>query len=172
MQENGDDKRFPNVMSVVRAKICAMNHDAVTAALWALSGFDPALVHLAELRERFAHLDPEEDPLRITLDRLTAVYVEGQCRELLIGAGITTDEANIKVEQAIGDPSDVAFQVLACTSDPLSMELFGYALWLGSLTAHGKAPWNRFAAVMADCYHQRHPSREATREPQPHLARS
>lgn len=142
-----------------RAKICAMNHDTVSAALWALSGFDPALVHLAELREHFTKLGlGEEDPLRITLDRLVSVYVEGQCRELLVGAGITTDGANIKVEEGIGDPSDVALHVLACTSDPLAMELFGYALWLGSLTAHGKAPWNRFKAVMADCYYQRHPS--------------
>lgn len=141
-----------------RAKICAMNHDIISAALWSLSGFDPALVHLAELREHFTKrgLD-EEDPLRITLDRLTSVYVEGQCRELLHGAGITTDEANIKVEQMIGDPSGVAEHVLACNSDPLAMELFGYALWLGSVTAHGNAPWNRFAAVMADCFYQRHP---------------
>lgn len=158
---SGDYRRFPGfaqvITSQVRAKICAMNHDTVSAALWSLSGFDPALVHLAELRERFIGL-AEEDPLRITLDRLTSVYVEGQCNELLRGAGITTDEANIKVERAIGDPSDVALHVLACTDDPLAMEIFGYALWLGSLTAHGKAPWNRFAAVMADCYHQRHPS--------------
>lgn len=146
------------LMSQARAKICAMNHDTVTAALWSLSGFDPALVHLAELREHFTKrgLD-EEDPLRITLDRLTSVYVEGQCRELLHGAGITIDEANIKVEQMIGDPSGVAEHVLACSSDPLAMELFGYALWLGSVTAHGNAPWNRFAAVMADCFYQRHP---------------
>lgn len=145
-------------LSHQRAKIAAMNHDAISAALWSLSGFDPALVHLAELRERFIDLDPEEDQLRITLDRLTSVYVEGQCQLLLQGAGITTDEANLKVEQMIGDPSNVAVHVLACTSDPLAMELFGYALWLGSLTAHGNAPWNRYAAVMADCYHQRHPS--------------
>ena len=141
-----------------RAKICVMNHDTVSAALWALSGFDPALVHLAELREHFIKLGlDEEDSLRITLDRLVSVYVEGQCRELLIGAGITTDQANIRVEEAIGDPADVAYHVLGCTSDPLAMEIFGYALWLGSLTAHGTAPWNRFKAVMADCYHQKHP---------------
>lgn len=133
-----------------------MNHDTVSAALWSLSGFDPALVHLAELRERVAHRD-EEDEVRITLDRLVSVYVEGQCRELLIGAGITTDQANIRVEDAIGDPAEVALHVLGCTSDPLAMEIFGYALWLGSLTAHGTAPWNRFKAVMADCYHQKHP---------------
>lgn len=146
-------------LSEHRAKICAMNHDAVSAALWALSGFDPALVPLAELREHFIRvlkLD-EEDPLRITLDRLTSVYVEGQCRELLVGAGITTDAANLLVEERIGDPSHVALHILACTDDPLAMELFGYALWLGSITANGIAPWNRFAAVMADCYHQKHP---------------
>lgn len=131
-----------------------MNNDAISAALWALSAFDPALVHLAELRERFIHLDPEEDLLRITLDRLTSVYVEGQCRELLNGAGITTDEANALTEERIPDPGLTAFHVLACTSDPLAMEIFGYALWLGSVTAHGQAPWNRYRAVMADCFAQ------------------
>ncbi len=156
MKERGDDTLFPNFVSVVRAKICAMDHDAVSAGLWALSGFDKALVHFAELREHVGLLD-EEDELRISLDRALSVYVEGQCRELLRGAGITIDEANIRVEETIGDPSPVAVHVLACTDDPLGMELFGYALWLGSLTAHGKAPWNRFAAVMADCHYQRHP---------------
>lgn len=161
MQIQRDDEmrvpRFAADMSQARAKICAMNHDTISAALWSLSGFDPALVHLAELRERFINLNPDEDPLRITLDRLTSVYVEGQCRELLHGAGITTDQANIHVEERIGDPSNVALHVLACTPDPLAMEIFGYALWLGSLTAHGTAPWKRFSAVMADCYHQKHP---------------
>ncbi len=144
------------MVSYQRAKIAAMDHDTVAAALWSLAGFDPALVQLAELREKFRDLD-EEDRRRITFDRLVSVYVEGQCRELLIGAGITTDEANILVEQHIGDPSPVALHVLACTDDPLAMEIFGYALWLGSLTAHGSAPWKRFAGVMADCYHQKHP---------------
>lgn len=153
---DGFRPRMRPEVSAMRAKIACMSHDAVTAGLWALSGFDPALVHFAELREHIGKLD-EEHLLRISLDRALSVYVEGQCRELLVGAGITTDEANIKVEQAIGDPSGVALQVLDCTDDPLGMEIFAYALWLGSLTAHGKAPWNRYAAVMADCYYQRHP---------------
>lgn len=151
--------RFHISMSDTRAKIAAMNRDAVSAALWALSSFDPALAQLAELREHFLHtlkLD-EEDQLRITLDRLIFVYVEGQCRELLNGAEITTDQANVLVEERIGDPSETAMHILACTDDPLAMELNGYALWLGSLTAHGKAPWSRFAWTMADCYYKKHP---------------
>lgn len=142
-----------------RAKMAAMNHDAISAGLWALSSFDPALAQLAELREHFLHtlkLD-EEDQLRITLDRLILVYVEGQCQELLNSAEITTDQANLLVEDRIGDPSETALHILACTDDPLAMELNGYALWLGSLTANGTAPWKRFASVMADCYHEKHP---------------
>lgn len=161
MQENGDDIRFPKLAaklsSQARATMAAMNNDAISAGLWALASFDPALVHLAELRERFTHLD-EGDQIRVTLDRLTGVYVEGQCRELLHGAAITTHEADQLIALRIGDTSDVALHVLACTSDPLAMEIFAYGLYLGSLTAHGNAPWNRFAATMADCYHHRHPS--------------
>lgn len=161
MQENGDDIRFPKLAaklsSQARATMAAMNNDAISAGLWALASFDPALVHLAELRERFTHLD-EGDQIRVTLDRLTGVYVEGQCRELLHGAAITTHEADQLIAKRIGDTSDVALHVLACTNDPLAMEIFAYGLYLGSLTAHGNAPWNRFAATMADCYHHRHPS--------------
>lgn len=158
----GDRIKVPRMqasMSDARAKIAAMNHDAVSAALWALASFDPALAQLAELREHFLHVRKldEEDPLRITLDRLVSVYVEGQCRELLNGAEITTDQANLLVEQRIGDPSETALHILGCTDDPLAMELNGYALWLGSLTAHGTAPWKRFAATMADCYYKKHP---------------
>lgn len=147
------DAENREMLSQARAKICAMNHDIISAQLWSLSGFDPALVHLAELRERFAHLS-EEDSLRITLDRLISVYVEGQCRELLIGAGITTQKADQMAMERIPDPAPTTFQILACTDDPLAIELMGYALRLGSLTAHGVAPWNRFKAVMADCFAQ------------------
>lgn len=145
--------RVPRETSVMRAKIAAMNHDIISAALWSLSGFDPALVHLAEFREHLAHLN-EEDPRRHTLDRLISVYVEGQCRELLIGAGITTQEADQMTMERIPDPAPTVFQILACTDHPLAIELMGYALRLGSITAHGQAPWNRFKAVMADCFAQ------------------
>lgn len=154
-----DEARIRNgtwELSDHRAKIAAMNHDTVAAALWSLAGFDPALVHLAELREKFRGLD-EEDPRRIAFERLLSVYLEGQCRELLVGAGITIDQANLAVEDRIGDPKEVALHVLGCTDEPLAMEIFGYALWLGSLTAHGDAPWKRFASVMAECYHEKHP---------------
>lgn len=154
---SGDYRRFPGfaqaITSQARAKICAMNHDIISAALWSLSGFDPALVHLAEFREHLAHLN-EEDPRRHTLDRLISVYVEGQCRELLIGAGITTQEADQMTMERIPDPAPTVFQILACTDHPLAIELMGYALRLGSITAHGQAPWNRFKAVMADCFAQ------------------
>jgi hypothetical protein len=138
----------------------AMSHDTITAGLWALSAYDPAMVHLAELREKFARLD-EEDPIRVTIDRLIAVYVEGQCTELLSATGITTREADQLITERIGDTSNVAFHVVACTSDPLAMEIFAYALYLGVLTSHGDAPWKRFAAVMADCHHYAHPAAPA-----------
>lgn len=142
-------------MSEGRAKIAAMNHDVVSAGLWALSGFDPALVHLAELRERFANLG-EDDPIRITLDRLTAVYLEGQCRELIGGAGITIDQLDTQV-QLLSDhrADDVATYIVDCTEEPLALEVMTYALYLGTLTAHGRAPWRRFSKVMAECYARR-----------------
>jgi len=140
-------------LSDQRAKICVMNHDPVTAGLWALAGFDPALVHLAELRERFANL-PEDDQIRITLDRLTSVYVEGQCHELERAAEITTEA--LFASMTILDPgtTPVTGHILDCTEDPLGLEILAYAARLGTLTAHGTAPWKRFAAVMADCHAQ------------------
>jgi hypothetical protein len=139
--------------SEVRAAMAAMNHDPITAGLWALSGYDPALVHIAELREHFAHLG-EDDQIRITIDRLLAVYVEGQCRELLAGAGITTPEADRLVTERIGSIDTTTRHILDCTEDPLGLEVCAYAMWLGTLTSHGLAPWRRFAAVMADCHSQ------------------
>lgn len=138
-------------MSFHRAAMAAMDHDTVTAGLWALAAFDPALVHLAELREHFRTLD-EGDPLRVTLDRLTSVYVEGQCRELIHAAGITTLEVTEIVANRLGDNTETVYHIVACTDHPLAIELFAYAQYLGSLTAHGDAPWKRFAAVMADCH--------------------
>jgi hypothetical protein len=140
-------------LSDQRAKICAMNQDTVTAGLWALSGFDPALVHLAELRERFAKL-PEDDRIRITLDRLTSVYVEGQCHELERAAEITTEAMHELFTTGLGNVIAVTNQILRCTNDPLAIEIGGYAMRLGVLTAHGAAPWKRFAAVIADCHSQ------------------
>src|SRR5688572_18406412 len=105
-------------LSQARAKICVMNHDTVTAGLWALAGFDPALVHLAELRERFATL-PEDDQIRVTLDRLTSVYVEGQCHELERAAGITT-HGFLDLDPTI---TAVTEHILDCTSDPLGLEI-------------------------------------------------
>lgn len=140
-------------LSDQRAKICVMNHDTVTAGLWALAGFDPALVHLAELRERFANL-PEDDQIRVTLDRLTSVYVEGQCHELDRGAGVTTQEANKLITDRLEGIYGTTCQILDTTSDPLALEVSCYAMRLGALTAHGTAPWKRFTAVMADCHAQ------------------
>jgi len=139
-------------VSQVRAKICAMNHDPVTAGLWALAGFDPALVHFAELREHLGKLH-EENPSRVSLDRALAIYVEGQCRELAAGAGITIDEASNQIVSHI-DNTATFEQILACTSNPLAIEIETYALYLATFTAHGLAPWKRFAAVMADCHAQ------------------
>lgn len=130
-----------------------MEGDIITAGIWALAAFDPALVHMAELREHFTGL-PEENQIRVTIDRLLSVYVEGQCRELVIGAGITTDEAHHLAAQRLGKQAthEVIMQILDCTSDPLGVEILGYAQHLGALTAHGPAPWNRFAAVIRDCH--------------------
>lgn len=138
-------------LSYQRAKLAAMNHDATNAGLWALAAFDPALVHLAELREHFKHLD-QEDLLRVTLDRLASVYVEGQCRELIHAAGITTQEAHALIIDRLDSREDTVHRILDCTDEPLAIELMGYAHYLGVLTAHGSAPWRRFAAVMADCH--------------------
>jgi hypothetical protein len=140
-------------VSQVRAKICVMNHDVISAGLWALAGFDPALVHLAELRERFAKL-PEDDQIRITLDRLTSVYVEGQCHELIRAAEITTQAADLLAIERLTGADETARHILDCTSDPLALEICAYAMWLAVLTAHGTAPWKRFAGVMADCHAQ------------------
>jgi len=140
-------------LSHVRAKIAAMNGDAITAGMWALAGFDPALVHVAELREHFRHL-PEDDQIRVAIDRLISVYVEGQCRELIHAAGITTNEASVLVGQNLTNHNEVTYQILDCSSDPLALEICGYAMWLGVLTGHGQAPWNRFAAVIGDCHAQ------------------
>lgn len=138
-------------MSFHRAAIAAMDHDTVSAGLWALAAFDPALVHLAELREHFRTLD-EGDPLRVTLDRLTSVYVEGQCRELVHAAGITMAEVHLAALGQIRGAGEALDHILKCTDHPLAVELFDYARFLGTLTAHGDAPWKRFAAVMADCH--------------------
>lgn len=139
-------------LSQHRAKIASMNGDVITAGLWALAGFDPALVHVAELREHFRHL-PEEDQIRTAIDRLISVYVEGQCHELMRGAGITTPEASYHICQLPG-LDEVTQKAVSCTSDPLILEICGYAKYLGTLTAHGTAPWNRFAAVVNDCHAQ------------------
>ena len=140
-------------LSHVRAMICAMNGDVITAGMWALAGFDPALVHLAELREHFRHL-PEDDQIRVAIDRLISVYVEGQCRELLHAAGITTHEANGMVNLNLTNRDEITYQILDRTDDPLGLEICGYAMWLGVLTGHGQAPWNRFAAVIGECHAQ------------------
>ena len=141
--------RNPIVLSQARAMICVMNHDPVTAGLWALAGFDPALVHFAELREHLGKLH-EENPSRVSLDRALSVYVEGQCHELERAAGITT-HGFLDLDPTI---TAVTEHILDCTSDPLGLEICAYAMRLGTLTAHGQAPWKRFAAVMADCHAQ------------------
>ena len=73
--------------------------------------------------------------------------------ELASGAGITIDEAS---NQIVGHIDNTATfeQILACTSDPLAIEIETYAMYLATLTAHVQAPWKRFAAVMADCHAQ------------------
>ena len=155
-----DYPRLPRLAVAVssdqRARMAVMKHDVISAGLWALASFDPALVHLAELRERFATLK-EDDGIRIALERLTSVYLEGQCSKLLEGAGITRLQADVLIVDGLGNVDETALHIVDCTDDPLAMEIMAYALYLGSLTAHGNAPWNRFAATMADCHHQRHP---------------
>ena len=160
-RHTSDPNRHPNPFSdlykprssEVRAAMAVMNHDVISAGLWALSGFDPALVHFAELRERLAHL-PEDHNSRVALDRALSIYLEGQCHELFRGAGITRLESEALVRDHIGDTDTTFRQVLDCTSDPLGVEIHGYAKWLAVLTSHSTAPWRRFAAVIADCHSQ------------------
>lgn len=136
--------------SHVRATMAAMNRDAITAGLWALAGFDPALVHFAELREHLNRLD-EGAPSRVSLDRALSVYLEGQCHELVRAAEITREAANAEVDRRLGDVSSTVFNVLAVSDDPLCLEIMTYAMYLGTLTAHDIAPWRRFVAVMDEC---------------------
>lgn len=128
-----------------------MNRDAINAGLWALAGFDPALIHFAELREHLAQLH-EDHPTRISLDRALSVYLEGQRQELLHVAGITRDsDIIVMADSQLPDYSVTMVDVVTCTPDPLGIEIQHYALLLGTLTAHGDAPWKRFAAVMREC---------------------
>lgn len=142
-----DFERRKRAVSDQRAKICVMNRDAINAGLWALAGFDPALVHFAELREHLAQLH-EDHPTRVSLDRALSVYLEGQRQELLHVAGITSDDSVVFDND---DYSVTMIDVVTCTPDPLGIEIQHYALLLGVLTAHGNAPWKRFAAVMREC---------------------
>lgn len=148
---------FTPKSSVVRAAMAAMNHDPISAGLWALAGFDPALVHFAELREHTRKLS-EEDRLRVSLDRALSIYLEGQCYELGVAAEVNKALIDSLIDQRIGDTTETAFHVLGASSDPLMMEVFTYALYLGVLTAHGQAPWRRYAEVMADCFRHAHPA--------------
>ena len=142
-------------MSYHRARLAIVDHDAIAGGLWALACFDRALVHFAELRQIWRHR-PEDDPLRISLERATQVYLEGQCEELLRSAGITTEAADAEFRAALGDSNIAATYVngWACTPDPLVADLISYAAHLAALTSHGIGPWRRLDTTY--CEMRRH----------------
>lgn len=132
--------------------------DPINAGLWALAGYDPALMHCAEMRERIQAAS-EDDPQRISLDRFVSVYLEAQCQTLAAAAGVEGRDINTHLSEAIGETSmaTTTYFAVGSTRDPLMLEVVCYAMYLGSFTAHGLAPWNKFAQVIADCFYRRHP---------------
>lgn len=131
--------------------------DAINAGLYALAGYDPALVHCAELRERNAHRG-EYDILRVSLDRFLAMYMEAQGRELAMANNMAPYETHRFIDETLKDNlATTTFFAVGATSDPLMLDVLTYAMYLGTLTSHGLAPWNRFATVMAECFYTKHP---------------
>lgn len=148
---------FSTSMSVARSKMAVMDNDPISACLWALSGFDPALVHFVELREQFRKTGNEQ--AAVSMDRALGVYIEGQCDELRRAAAVTPTQADKIFDEAIGvaNINKAGVQAMAITSDPLFLEVFTYAMYLRGLTSHGEAPWNRFIAVLKECFELKHP---------------
>jgi hypothetical protein len=150
------------ILSQSRARMAVMRQDPINAALWSLAGFDRALIHFAELREWAAKKQKtgaRDEELEVALDRTLSVYLESQSATLMDAAGINRRELDQLVTQRLGDASVnyTGIHAIACTEDPLMLELFSYALRLGVLTNHDAAPWNRFSAVVDDCFEQMHP---------------
>lgn len=154
------------LLSQQRARMAVMRQDPINAALWSLSGYDPALIHFAELRERVSKntkLSSADEELEVALDRALSVYLESQNNTLQQAAGVDLKELNTLIGDRLGDGvNTTSIQAIALTHDPLILELFGYALRLGVLTGHSDAPWRRFAAVMAECFEQKHPDVKVT----------
>jgi hypothetical protein len=146
------------LLSGQRATMAAMRHDPVNAALWALASFDPALVHFAELREKTSRspkLDTRDEELENALNRALTVYLDGQIDMLRQAANINIRDFNEIVDEALGsDPNIIGMRAAQCSDDPLMMQLVSYALHLGTLTGHARAPWKRFSRTIEDCYAQ------------------
>lgn len=141
-----------------RARETRIDVDPICSGLWALAGYDPALQHFAELREATRHYGPDHR-LRVALDRAIGVYLEAQCQTLRDAAEIRAWEMDQHTSKLIGDDAitAVCYHAIGTTEDPLMIEVFTYALYLGTLTGHGLAPWKKFAAVMDDLFHTLNP---------------
>lgn len=141
-----------------KARETRLDVDTVVAGMWALAGYDPALQHLAELREASRRFGTDSK-VWISLNRMIGVYLEAQCETLRDAAEVRAWEMDQHTSKIIGDDAitAVCYHAVGTTDDPLMIELFTYALYLGTLTGHGLAPWNKFAAVMDDLFHTLNP---------------
>lgn len=131
--------------------------DPINTALWALTNFDPALQHFAELRETLTGRYSTDHLLHISLDRVISVYLESQCATLRAASLLTTQEINADAARILGaDNIHCVIRVaVELTSDPLMLELAAYAMDLGSITNWGTAPWDRFTAALQGCKAER-----------------
>lgn len=139
--------------------MAVMRQDPINAALWSLAGFDTALVHFAELSETLQKRYPADHDLRVAFDRALSVYLESQYDTLQQASFMDKKEFDAAVEERIGRKrtTQTGVYAVALTDDPLILEIFGYALRLTILTAHGEAPWRRFEMVMAECFDAKYP---------------
>lgn len=142
--------------------------DPVNALLWALSGFDTALVHFAELRQKLQAYPSFDlygnDNTTVSLDRALSTYVEKQCETLCLAQGVPLSEVQTTFDAMITDGSATRafFDILGATDDSLGVELVTYAMYLRCFTAHGEAPWSRAIAVATDCFYEKHPNLKGT----------
>lgn len=135
--------------------------DVITAGLWALAGFDPALQHFAELREHLrAH--PADSQLRVSLDRALGVYLQSQCCTIADAVGASQRERDTAILNtcntddgvyANGAVAEATLNALLLTDDPLVLEIISYGMHLSTFTSWGPTPFRRLSAVLRDCAH-------------------
>lgn len=138
----------------------------INAGLWSIAGFDPACQLLAELRELLHSRYPNDHQLLISCDRMLSVYLEAQCDKLRTASGMDHKQADTLITGLLrGEELDNTIR--ACTGlteDPLLVEIAAYAMHLGGLTAHGTAPWRRFATIISACVDEQVQAAAATLE--------